>query len=99
MCPLVARHDRAEPVVAHLDCDQFRPAEPSRAHGKMRTTGRVVPDCGEQRVYVRLIAIRRSVHWRSQVCGEFLSRNSGATLRRKRSPHTDTAIHAHPAVV
>jgi hypothetical protein len=23
MCPLVTRHDRAEPVVVHFDCDQF----------------------------------------------------------------------------
>ena len=60
MCPLVTLHYRAEPVVAHLDFDQFRSAEPSWAHGKMRTTGHVVPDRGEQRVYVQVTAIRRS---------------------------------------
>ena len=37
-----------------------RPAEPSWAHGKMRTTGRAVPDRGKQRVYVQVTAVRRS---------------------------------------
>ena len=60
MCPLVTLGDRAEPVVVHFDCDQFRPAEPSWAHGKMRTTGRAVPDRGKQRVYVQVTAVRRS---------------------------------------
>ena len=62
MCPLVTLHDRAEPVVVHFDCDQFGgiTAEPSWAHGKMRTTGRAVPDRGKQRVYVQVTAVRRS---------------------------------------
>ena len=38
MCPLVALHDRAEPVVVHLDRDQFPAGRAVMRSRKMRTT-------------------------------------------------------------
>jgi hypothetical protein len=78
ICPPVTLHDRAEPVAVHLDWRSI-------PVGRMRTTGRVVPDRGEQPVYVQVIAIRRpGFHWRARVYGEFSSRNLSATWSRKR---------------
>ena len=71
--------------IVTLDWDQFRPAEPSWAHGKMRTTGRVVPDRENSVFTFGSSPSGARVHWRAQAYGEFLSRNLSATLWRKRS--------------
>ena len=78
-CPLVTLGDRAEPVVAHLDCDQFQVGRAVMAHGKMRTTGRACQTVENSMFTFGCSSSGARVHWRAQASGEFLSRNLSAT--------------------